>query len=205
MGIAAYLAPSQVLGVDLKLYINESENSATSIRFGFRDEKLRDKIEFKAIEPAENLGRECFDLVLSWSVIEHVDRRIFDRQVQRIYECLTPSGLAVLQSAPLYYSPYGSHVYDLPPWSHLFMSESEFQEALMLNSTKDRFESLLSCKNTLNRLTSKEMQESFVRAGFELLDLYTTSTPLIAPASLLERFNANILLEEQAVWVLRKN
>jgi SAM-dependent methyltransferase len=204
-GMAAHLNPEYIVGVDLELYIDEHENVETSQRFGFDFAELKGKVDFRAVQANESLGHECFDCVVSWSVIEHVDRRIFNEQMRTIHDCLAPNGIAIIQSAPLYYSPFGSHVYELPAWSHLFMSESEFDSSIYKIAPADRARALLSCKNTLNRFDSREFTDAFLAVGFKVLDCYSTNTTLVPPESLLRKFNPSDLLEEQCVWVLSKN
>lgn len=203
-GLAALLNPERVVGVDLDLYVDEKENAETSLRFGFDFLELKDKVHFKEIRANESLGHECFDCVVSWSVIEHVDRRIFNDQMRTIYDCLTPDGITIIQSAPLYYSPFGSHVYELPPWSHLFMGELEFDSSIYNITSADRARSLLSCKNTLNRFDSRDFTDAFLAVGFHVLDCYSTNTTLDPPKHLLWKFSSSVLLEEQCVWVLSK-
>ena len=204
-GLVAYLKPERVVGVDLDLYVDEEENAQVARRFGFDIAELKKKVDFKSIRTNDSLGNSCYDCVLSWSVIEHIDRRVFVEQMRTIYECLKPNGVAIIQSAPLYYSPYGSHVYDLPPWSHLYMSEAEFEETVYATADVPRATSLLSCKNTLNRLSSNEFKNNIIAAGFYIEDCYLTETSHMPPERLLEKYNKNIIMEEQIVLLLRKS
>lgn len=114
-GIAAHLNPDQVVGVDVTLRVDDIENSAVANRYNFDLESLKERVEFVTTNVDGSLGHQCFDAVLSWSVIEHIDRRSFEREVNKIYACLAPNGVAIIQSAPMYYSPFGSHVYAMPP------------------------------------------------------------------------------------------
>lgn len=204
-GIAAHLNPRVVVGVDLELYIDEIENRETALAFGFDFAELKHRVDLNSIRANQNLGHQCYDCVVSWSVIEHVDRNIFNEQMRKLYDCLVPGGLAIIQSAPLYYSPFGSHVYQLPPWSHLFMGEFDFDAAVFKIEPADRAKSLLSCKSTLNRFDSGDFSAAFVAVGFDILDCYSTNTSLDPAKSLLRKFSRAILLEEQCVWVLKKN
>lgn len=204
-GLAAHLDPEYVLGVDLELYINEKENLETAERFGFDFTFLKKRVGFRSIRANESLGLSSFDCVVSWSVIEHIDRRIFREQLQKIYQCLKPGGIAIIQSAPLYYSPFGSHVYDLPPWSHLEMSESEFDGNVRMVADAVRSNLLISCKNTLNRFTSADIERHVVAVGFNIEDFYMTKTTLFPSKNLLEKFSKDILVDEQVVFLLRKS
>lgn len=204
-GLAAYFNPECVVGVDIELYINEDENREVSERFGFDYSDLSKHLEFTSVVPAQSLGEECYDCAVSWSVIEHVDRRIFAEQIHVIYKSLKNGGLAVIQSAPLYYSPFGSHVYDLPPWSHLYMSESEFESSLFgIGASNNRVEQLLSCKNTLNRFDSESFESVFLKSGFSIIEKYYTDTQIMPNTDLTKKFNIKTLLQEQGLWVLKK-
>jgi len=203
-GIAAHLNPNQVVGVDVTLGVDDIENSAVANRYNFNLSSLKERVEFVTTKVEGSLGHQCFDAVLSWSVIEHIDRRSFEREINKIYECLALNGVAIIQSAPIYYSPFGSHVYAMPPWSHLYMSESEFEHELRKLEAPSRVTSLLQCKNTLNRMTSRGISRVFECSGFRILDYYATRSTLIPPDYLLDVYSSELLQDEQAVWVLSK-
>lgn len=160
-GLACFLKPRKVIGVDISMYVNHEENQMIAELCGFQYEAAKEIMEFKTRSPADDLGFQQFDCIFSWSVIEHVDRRQFDTEVRTLCHSLKRGGLMILQSAPLYFSPYGSHVYSLPAWSHLTMSDDEFRLAVESENTAQRAKDLISCKETLNKLTIPQFTSVF--------------------------------------------
>lgn len=84
------------------------------------------------------------------------------------------------------------------------MSESEYEQELRKLETPSRVTSLPQCKNTLNRMTSREFSKVFKRSGFRILDYYATRATLIPPDYLIDVYSSELLQDEQAVWVLSK-
>lgn len=78
------------------------------------------------------LPDKTVDLVISHSVVEHVDD--VPQAIFEIDRVTRPSGLIYITVAPLYYSPTGSHDRRLPKWDHLnpgspnFLMESPLGE-----------------------------------------------------------------------------
>jgi SAM-dependent methyltransferase len=203
-GISCYLKPRLVHGLDISEYIDHSENKSVADALGQDYTHAFEKIRYLQAAPCSSLGTEVYDCILSWSVIEHVERSIFFSQIQRLYEALKPSGIMILQSAPLYFSPFGSHVYSLPPWSHLFMSESEFSSQVYKENDSGRASELISCKETLNRMSRADFTNHFEKVGLTVIGTHLTKTDIPAPIDLIEKYNQDILIEEQCLWLLKK-
>jgi 2-polyprenyl-3-methyl-5-hydroxy-6-metoxy-1,4-benzoquinol methylase len=203
-GIACFLRPELVVGVDIVDYVNHQENEAVAKNFGFDYQSVMERIEFRTINALASLPRDYFDCVLSWSVVEHINRDVLISEIIELRQSLVTNGVMVIQSAPLYFSPYGSHVYSLPPWSHLILSEDNFRSVVLKNENSGRAEALISCKESLNRVTIDDLSSIFISAGFKIEELYITGTELAPPSDLSSIYQDNILKQEQGVWTLRK-
>ena len=125
-----------------------------------------------------------YDLVLSWSVIEHVSS--LDNYFEQILKLLKPNGILYLQTWPLWNSSQGHHVFDvgLNAFEHIeFSSDEKF--FTHLNSIKDKKVSepqveidfnnwknvAIDSYNSCNRITIDEIQTCIENHPFKLLFL----------------------------------
>lgn len=204
-GLAAFLKPAHIDAVDIKRYVNHDENKAVCDARGYVYEELLSRINYKDRHHLEELQPNFYDAIVSWSVIEHVPCDLINNELRILFNALKPNGIAILQSAPLYYSPFGSHVYSLEPWFHLSFSE-DISRKRIYGTAIDRNmgDSSISCMETLNRLTHHDFREALIDLGFTIKDEYTTITDLIPPSRLARIFNEEVLLTEQVVFTLTK-
>lgn len=73
-----------------------------------------------------NFDDNYFDIVLTIATLEHVKDPV--KAISEIIRVLKPGGFCYIQSAPLYYSAYGHHMFgffDDLPWIHLRKSKEE--------------------------------------------------------------------------------
>lgn len=202
LGIAAHCSPASVTGVEI------SDDFALATGFLESGEvSLPDasQVTFKKIEPFGFLGTAKYDVAVSWSVLEHVDRRFLGRQLQLIAEALRPGGACVFQVAPLFYSAEGHHLFGLlPDWGHLYMMEQEIVEILSDRAEPGVADALLSMYRSLNRGTIEDFEAAFLSAGLEVVDRYETHRREGLPEALPRVFREEVLVTEQSVWSLRK-
>ena len=208
LGLALQYQPARVMGVDIMpdpercLPIAETELGLTS---------LPDNLELHRVKPGHlHSANASFDIIYSWSVFEHVDTRVIDDVIELIHKSLKPGGVVFIQIAPLYYSAAGSHLYEYiqEPWGHLIHPTNVYYDKLLACDNidnEDLRKALLSTYNTLNRITSSELERRFENKRFQVIRKYTTSDQFDPPDTLTEIYNYDVLTTNQVVLLLRKN
>jgi hypothetical protein len=126
--------------------------------------------------------------------------------MQLLYSALKPNGFCIFQIAPLYYSPYGSHLFGLhEPWAHLSKQHSVLHaETKIKVPDKDSHGSAWDCFVTLNKFTGAEFLRRFSACGLAILDVYETFVNDPPPSALSEVFCQEVLLKEQILVVCKK-
>lgn len=99
---------------------------------------------------------DCVDLVVSHSVLEHVEN--LNVSLSEINRILKPNGLLFLTVSPLYFSSFGAHIYRkgkrLENWEHLIRGTPEYMSYETPIESKER------CATNLNGLTCKIFLEN---------------------------------------------
>ena len=100
---------------------------------------------FAAAAPDEEV-----DLVVSLDSFEHFAAP--ETELRRMYELLKPGGHLVASWGPPWYHPYGSHLLELPPWSHILFCEAAIMRwrALMRNDGATRYSELAEGLNQMS-------------------------------------------------------
>lgn len=159
--IAAQRGARRVLGVDLA-EVGFAESQLQS-RYG----ELADRVEFRQIASAADVGEERFDLVLSKNTFEHVDDP--EQYVADMKSLMAPDGELVIGFNPLWKSPYGGHLNFMTrvPWVHLmFPEEVILRERRRFRPDEDpsRYEEI---KGGLNRMTLGRFKSVMEASGLE--------------------------------------
>jgi SAM-dependent methyltransferase len=162
--IVAQRGARRALGVDLQ-GVEFASSQLTS-----RYPELADRVEFRQIGGAADIGAERFDIVLSKNTMEHVSDP--EGYVADMAGLLTPGGKLVIGFNPLWKSPYGGHIQFMTklPWAHLlFPEEVILRERRRYRPDEDpsRFEEI---RGGLNRMTLARFRE--VMAGTDLEPVY---------------------------------
>jgi len=168
---------------------------------------LPDNLSLYRVEPGKlHDPGERFDVIYSWSVFEHVERRFLLDAFGLLKGALKPGGVLFIQVAPLYYSAEGSHM--LPwikqPWGHLCDEHSVYYDKLKA-ATRDQEElrSLWSTFRTLNKTTADELRQFAEQAGFEVLRDHRTRDEFVPDERLTKIYHADVLMTNQVVLLLR--
>ncbi len=168
--------------------------------------RIPENVSFRRVAPAHSLGREKFDVIVSWSVLEHVSQDVFERQLKVIYECLRIGGYCVFQVAPLYFSSLGSHLFGAQqPWDHLTK-----QVDLLRSKVYEKYEDVATAENlwdcflTLNRFTSSDFCDYISASGLKILGVYETYVNDVPSPRLLEIYRKEVLTKEQILLVCKK-
>ncbi|MEQ9258703.1 MAG: class I SAM-dependent methyltransferase, partial [Roseovarius sp.] len=134
---------------------------------------LPENLSFRQIEAGAPLPEDLApDVVYSWSVMEHIGRAALPGVIRDLAARLAPGGVVLTQIAPLYHSPFGSHLQEFnpTPWAHLTLSIAELEASLNrdagpktgVGSADWMFARFLE----LNKITADELALYFSQAGF---------------------------------------
>jgi len=180
-------------------------------------------LQFKQIEAGKPLpfADNHFDGGYSWSVFEHV--ATIDAALAEVHRVLKPSAVFFLQIEPFYYSPFGSHLQRLidEPWAHLLVDEDVYLQRVkeakdtVPDEEKDimyrenEFENvkkyLIGEYKTLNKLTVKQLLNSLLQAGFNILEMHTTQVKQFPiPAEVPETYSEYDLRTNEIQLVISK-
>lgn len=166
LGLLDKTGADRVIGVDL-VDVDRDELQKIAIRNGVKKIPSEDKLLFKRSTPSSiPLDTASVDVVISWSVFEHVeDLASLWSEIRRV---LKPGGYIFTQIWPMFWSEHGSHLW---PWMNdsfiqykksqtdiITGVESNVKDPELSESVKDLF---MSC----NRITVDELQQSMLKAG----------------------------------------
>jgi SAM-dependent methyltransferase len=201
LGLIHQCGCNQVVGVDIGTEYNQLPQ--------IMDEFLGDyehpgNLKFRTEEPNSNLGENEYDVIVSWSVMEHVSQEIYAEQVKKLISSLKPKGFLIIQVAPLYYSPFGSHLFEFQsPWEHLYSQNDLLEKKIMSQKGIDS-QNMINCFKTLNKFLDYQIIKPFIDNGCKLLDKYETEVDIEPPADLLNIYKRDVLIKEQILFVCQK-
>jgi ubiquinone/menaquinone biosynthesis C-methylase UbiE len=169
LGLLQQSGASKVIGIDV-VSVNRDELNAIAIKNGVEELPTGEKLQFLVSSPTHiPLDDASVDVVVSWSVFEHV-QNIGDLLAE-IRRVVKPGGLIFTQIWPMFGSEHGSHLW---PWlSDGFIQYRQSREEIyaevdakipdhaLRGSVKDLFD---SC----NRVTVDELQQFMLSAGLTL-------------------------------------
>lgn len=165
-------------------------------------------LSFRQVALGEVGEDDGFDLIVSWSVFEHIQRNQFDAVMARLKTRLKPGGLLFMQVSPLFFSPEGSHFWALgyTDWQHLTRELSEVREDLDASSLNDRQRELhWKLFLRLNRFTAPDFERRLAAAGYSVLRRQIDRIDREPPAELLTAYDREALMTEQIVLLLRRD
>lgn len=169
LGLLQQARASRVIGIDV-VSVDWDELTAIAARNGVCSLPPRDRLEFLVSTPTRiPLEDASVDVVVSWSVFEHVENLV--ELLAEIRRVIKPGGLIFTQIWPMFWSEHGSHLW---PWlNDSFIQYRTSREGIyddvdgaitdevLRDSVKDLFD---SC----NRITVDELQRSMLTAGLNL-------------------------------------
>lgn len=205
IGLSIFCGAEEVLGVDIG---RDFDGLRELLEENSLDTSFPKNVLFRQIQPCEDLGVAQYDVIVSWSVLEHVAQDIFDEQLDVLVRALKPNGYCLFQVAPLYYAPYGSHLFGLhEPWGHLTRQTTLLRDAIYEAHPGDSQKSdwFWNCFITLNRFTASEFLLRLKKSRLTILNVYETYVNDTPPSSLTEIFSKDVLTKEQILVVCRKD
>jgi hypothetical protein len=152
---------------------------------------------------------DCFDIIYSWSTFEHIDERVLPDVMNLLHRALKPTGVILVQIAPLYYSAEGSHLMQWvnEPWGHLLNQHNAYYDKLVAATrecSEELCTALWSTYRTLNRITVSELVNLLKGHGFEILKEYKTQDGIDPPERLKKIFDLSVLTTNQIVLLARR-
>lgn len=205
-GVALGYEPAEVLGVDIRA---ETAACIAMLREHFGLEGLPPNLAFATVTEGEIAPCGGFDLIYSWSVMEHVERGRLDAVIGGLHDHLRPGGLLFVQIAPLYFSAEGAHLWAVGyrDWEHLTRQLSEIQGEVdaCADLPEERRPKLWKMFQRLNRITAPELIRRLEAAGFTLLREHREQTDRDPPPHLLDAYTVEALKTFQIVLLMQKS
>jgi SAM-dependent methyltransferase len=218
-GLARYAR--SVHGVEIATWFPDVEERFERM---FGEENPFPPVNLQVVQPGAPLAYRdgFFDAVYAWSVFEHVADVPF--AFSEIHRVLRPGGVFLLQIYPLYYSPYGAHLWDVlnEPWIHLKLGREELldriehvslgdgpdqacHDASAGQSAEEYRASVISCQGTLNRTTVGELTDHLQAAGFSFLHQQTWQDSVNeVPSDLLAAYPREDLVTDQVALLMTR-
>jgi hypothetical protein len=177
-------------------------------------DKLPDNLQFYKISPGQSLGSLVRpDLIYSWSVLEHVEISILPSIIKDMHDSLSPQGQIFCQIAPLYFSPFGSHLREFTdlPWAHLLFSHDDYRQLIEAQENKSlspeqRNKRRWMFKNyeSLNRITAEQLECYFIEAGFKITEKKLKVVGLSPPPALSRAYKEFALTNNELIFFASK-
>lgn len=184
LGLATKSSPARLLGLDLvETDLDDLRLRATST--GLSD--LPRNLEFGTCTATTIPLPDCsMDVVISWSVFEHVSNPI--AVLSELRRIIRPGGFMFLQIWPLFSSQHGSHLWYWFPDGWVQHTRSASDVAAEVRSSRSLPESvkdeMLVDFNTLNRLSIDELQRALAATGFRIRRIQMQSDLIEVPREL---------------------
>jgi len=146
-------------GAELAMGIDIDESSIEICRERAAREMVQDRCRFAAAPEGQ------FDIIISLDSFDHYSNP--EGELEKMYRLLKVGGLVAASWGPPWYHPYGSHLLELPPWSHLVFSESAIMEwrSCFRNDGATRFSEV---KGGLNKMTISRFDRLIGNSRFRI-------------------------------------
>ncbi|NKC30589.1 class I SAM-dependent methyltransferase [Falsiroseomonas selenitidurans] len=204
-GMATRFPNATVIGIDVN---SESDQLLQNLQKYSSLTELPPNLKFYTIRPGEKIPDRPYDMMFSWSVFEHVHLSILDSILQDMNDALNSDGGLFVQIAPLFFSPEGSHLWEigLTHWQHLEWQLSDLEGAIRHSPriSRERSQQLWSMFSTLNRITPKHLLSRVTASGFKLVREQQNKTDAKIPDALSEVYAEDVLRTFQIVALFRK-
>lgn len=207
LALARAYPDCDVLGVDVH------DNFANLAAFSQRvlNAPPPGNLRFAEISPGQSVVPMMTpDVILSWSVMEHVNRAILPAVLADLHATLAPGGILFTQICPLFFSPFGSHLESVldEPWAHLTLAHDDLRRRvvpdLSVPAENENGPWRFAHYEELNRITAEELAIYAADAGFDALEDTRLLMPQVPPAHLLTAYPRAVLLNHELIFVHRK-
>jgi SAM-dependent methyltransferase len=184
LGVALKAKPEKLIGFDIRpTDIEALRRSAAAAGVG----ELPDAERLNFVESgADHIPApdDTFDIVYSWSVLEHIDQPI--AMLREICRILKPDGVLFIQLWPFFGSPHGGHLWVNvdQPFAHLTRSPFELERALRGRSATDPTRPGDDEFRSLNRITLDGLQRALLLARLRISKVELISEAMHIPPEL---------------------
>jgi SAM-dependent methyltransferase len=187
LGLALKGRPGELVGYDLMEVDTDALREAA--RAAGVAEELPEGLRFERSEPVSiPAPDESFDVIVTWSVFEHVDDPVgLLGEIRRI---INPThGALFLQLWPFYGSEHGGHLWPHyeGPFPHLLRSDDEILRDIQGRQATDPRRSADDEYRSLNKITLAELQRALQVNRFAVAKLKLIANTVNVPPSLRER------------------
>jgi len=160
----------QVVGIDIQPeYITCAQEELAN-----EHSHLADRVTFKLISTAKDLGEQKFDIILSKDSFEHIANP--KQYLQDLQDHVTDDGIIVIGFGPLWKSPWGGHITFMTklPWAHLLFPERVImQERMRLINPRDKAETFEQWAIGMNKMTLQKFNEIMKESNLEAVYFQT--------------------------------
>jgi 2-polyprenyl-3-methyl-5-hydroxy-6-metoxy-1,4-benzoquinol methylase len=194
----------EVVGIDLR---DQKAKLTARASAGLGLKSLPSNLKLETVEPGHIPGGPgAYDLIYSWSVVEHVDRHLLRDTFAMLRDALADTGWMFIQIAPLYFSSYGHHIGWTKEyaWAHLAQQVDEFKRTI--DGVRPLFQNRMEPEyvyDTLNRLTAEELKDLLEEAGF-FVERQHRTFETDPPDQLYYAYRPEVVRCEQVVYLCRK-
>lgn len=147
---------------------------------------LSTRLRFEVSEEScLHLDDQSVDLVVAWSVFEHVtDIHGILAELRRV---LVPDGLLFIQIWPLFFSEHGSHLWPWfdRPFPHLVLEDEDLRARVLERTGSNELgDAMLDLYGSCNRLTLDELGAALSEGGFFVAKVEVDRTSVHVPPEL---------------------
>ena len=184
LGLVLKGKPRKLVGYDMRATDTDALRRTAAVA-GVAD-ALPEQLSF-ATSTADHVPSEddAFDLVVTWSVFEHVARPVpMFNEINRI---LKPDGVLFLQLWPFFFSEHGGHLWPHyeEPFPHLTHADDAIREHIRGRSGTDRSrQDAVDEYESLNRISLDQLHAAILAAGLIVTKLELLTNAVHIPREL---------------------
>jgi SAM-dependent methyltransferase len=186
LGLALKGRPQELVGYDLVEV--DTDALLDAARTAGAADELPDSLRFERSEPVSiPAPDEHFDVIVTWSVFEHVDDP--EGLLRDLRRVIKPDGCLFLQLWPFYASEHGGHLwphYD-GPFPHLLRSDDQILSEVAGKQATDPRRTADDEFLSLNRITLADLHRALIVNNFFVGKLKLIANAVHIPRDLAER------------------
>jgi len=158
---------AEITGIDI-------DKETLKVAPGFAKKMKTKNVRFKHYDGKRlPFLNNSFDYIFSTAVFEYVDD--VSATLDELYRVLKKRGRFCLTGSTLFYSPWGSHVYNYVkfPWCQLLFSRKTLIQAINKSKREGKLynkQGAVTVLKSLNKITAKKFKKHAKEAGFKIIE-----------------------------------